>query len=292
MLNAFAIFDFEQIVFGVSLASSVIISLDSLMDSKSKWRQLRRGAGALQSAIWSYRSRVGPFSMKDSRQNGTSAGRPEKALMRALNSFHEDLTASANLGTSNFHKNHPASTYKHYQDKGFPKNGTDDYHSPVQPHKYIELRIKANLNFYAKRIPKYNSCKNFLKIIVVLLSVIASALARYKLVALVVMITALSSVVTSWLEFTDMASKAERYSQTISGLKNLLNWWASLTSVQKASQEAIGHLINTSEGIITQEQTGWTSGMSNTDNVGGKEEEGKDQRKKNSSSTRVVPTEM
>ena len=283
-----------EIVFGVSLALSVIISLDSLMDSKSKWRQLRRGAGALQSVIWSYRSRVGPFSMKDRRRNGTTAGGPEKALMKALNSFHEDLSASANLGTSNFHKKHSASTYKHYQDKGSPTNGEDDYHSPVQPHKYIELRIMANLNFYSQRIPKYNCCKNSFKIMVVLLSVAASALARYKLVTLVVMVTALSSVVTSWLEFTDMANKAERYSQTISGLKNLLNWWASLTSVQKASQEAIGHLINTSEGLITQEQTGWTSGMSNTDSsimgIGGKEGENNDRKKKNST-TRVVPTE-
>ena len=179
--------------------------------------------------------------------------------------FHEDLTSSANLGTSNFHREHPAKVYKHFQDSGYPKPGGDDFHSPVQPHRYIALRIQPKLHFYARRIPRYNMKKNVLRLVVVLFSVAASALARYKLVALVVVATAASSAPTSWIEFTDMASKAERYTQTVSGLKNLLNWWASLTEVQKASRESIGKLIITSENIITQEQTGWTSIMSKND---------------------------
>ena len=73
------------------------------------------------------------------------------------------------------------------------------------------------------------------------------------------MATAASSAITSWSEFADLESKSERYTRAISGLRNLLDWWKSLTEVQKASRESIGHLVLTSEGIIGEEQIGWTS---------------------------------
>lgn len=190
-----------------------------------------------------------------------SAGRPEKRLAVILQNFQEDLIA--NLGSSNFHKKHSAGTYKHYQHRGFPKDG-DDFHSPVHPTRYIELRMKKAIRFYKVRIPKYNRCKNCLRMIVVLLSVAASALARHSLAGVVVLVTAASAAVTSWLEFTDMASKAERYNHTIGKLNNLLHWWASLTEVQKASRELIATLIMSSEAAITSEQTGWNSIMSKT----------------------------
>ena len=115
------------------------------------------------------------------------------------------------------------------------------------------------MRFYAKRIPNYNRKKTLLRIIVVLLSVAGSALARYELITLVVMTTAASAAVTSWMEFTDMGSKAQRYTRASSSLRNLLDWWGSLSEVRKASREQIAYLITTSEGIIAEEQIGWTS---------------------------------
>jgi hypothetical protein len=153
---------------------------------------------------------------------------------------------------------HPASTYKHFQDSGGPANGGDDHHTPVQPHRYIELRIKKNIAFYEARIPKYNWRRGFYKFLVVLLSVGATALARYKMASLVIVVTAASAAITSWVEFTDMANKGKRYSRVITGLENLLDWWNSLTEVQKASRERIGEFITVSEGLINEEQVGWT----------------------------------
>ena len=38
-----------------------------------------------------------------------------------------------------------------------------------------------------------------------------------------------------------------------------MDWWGSLSEVRKASREQIAYLITTSEGIIAEEQIGWTS---------------------------------
>ena len=220
------------------------------------------GACVLKSAIWCYRARVGMFEMDETRRRG--AGAAELALVHVLRQNRDHLMAEAKLGSSNYHKVHPKSVYKHYQDEGEPqlkKNGKygDDHQSPIQPHRYIALRIKPTLAFFAARIPTTNRWKTILKVVVVLLSVAASSLARYQFVSLVVMTTAASSAITSWSEFSDLESKSERYTRAISALRNLLDWWKSLTEVQKASRESIGHLVLTSEGIIGEEQIGWTS---------------------------------
>ena len=241
---------------------TLLLSLGAVSSSKHKWRHLRHGACVLQSAIWCYRARVGMFEMDETRRRG--AGSAELALVHVLRQNRDHLMAEAKLGSSNYHKVHPPSVYKHYQDEGGPKPDKDgkfgdDMQSPIQPHRYIELRIKPTLAFFAARIPTTNKWKTILKVIVVLLSVAASTLARYQFVSLVVMATSASSAITSWDEFADLESKSERYTRAISGLRNLLDWWKSLTEVQKASRESIGHLVLTSEGIIGEEQIGWTS---------------------------------
>ena len=247
----------EEIVFGVSLLLSLFLSLASLMDSKAKWRALRSGACTLQSAIWLYRTRVGPFEIDEGSSNST--GKPEKALVRALEGFGEDLASGASIGTSNFHKQHKASVFKHYQYEGRPDPDEDDYQSPLQPHNYIKCRVEPTLQFYAKRIPIYNRRSNLYNIVLILLSIGTSILARYHIIAVVVAVTAAAGSLTSWIEFTDFKSKAHRYNSATTSLKNILNWWDSISDVRKASRESIEHLIFSCETIIAEERIGWTS---------------------------------
>jgi len=179
--------------------------------------------------------------------------------MNSVRVFREDLVAGAKLSSSNFHKKHPAKVYKHFQDRGHPKPGNDDFHSPVQPHRYITLRVTPTMSFYENRIPKYICCSKFFKITIVILSVAASAVARFDLGSLAIAVTSAAAAITSWTEFSDMGSKSERYTRAMSSLKNVLDWWSSLTAVQKASRESIERLVISCESIIAKEQLGWTS---------------------------------
>jgi len=85
-------------------------------------------------------------------------------------------------------------------------------------------------------------------------------------------------------EFSDMTSKAKRYSRVINGLKNLLDWWNSLTQVQKASRELIGQLITSSERLISEEQIGWMSVSKKKE-----DQETKEEAKKEVGITQVHP---
>ena len=77
----------------------------------------------------------------------------------------------------------------------------------------------------------------------------------------------------------------------IKGLKNLLDWWNSLTQVQKASRERIGQLITISESLIAEEQIGWMS-MSKNKDSGEKESKDSDGDSKRNVNTKVQPVGM
>jgi hypothetical protein len=199
------------------------------------------------------------------------AGRLAAGWRLASSQWRADLMAGASLKTTNIHREYPASVYRHYQ--WGPKGGSnpfaalgaagasklDDYHTPTQPTRYIALRIKPMLKFYAQRIPAYTRNAMTLRLMILMFGVAASILARYDELTLVVAVTAAATVTTSWAEFSDSTRKVERYSTAAGALKALLDWWDSLGEVQKASKDSIADLVDQAEAIIAEEQFAWTS---------------------------------
>ena len=113
--------------------------------------------------------------------------------------------------------------------------------------------------FYQRRIPIYAWQRFALRIFLVLLTLATSVLARYEMGAWVVLVTSGIAAVTSWVEFTEVTLKIQRYSRATRSFKKLLNWWDSLDEVEKASTETISTLILRSEAIIADERTAWMS---------------------------------
>ena len=159
----------EDIVFALSVAVSILVSLEAVLHSKARWRQLRSGACALQSTIWRYRSRTGPFEVEESRRDST---RPEHMLCTVLNQWRTNLMAGASLKTTNLKRQHPKHVYTHFQYSGTPGPNADDHQSPTQPVRYIALRIDPMMAFYAKRIPFYTRQGLLLKTAIILFSVV------------------------------------------------------------------------------------------------------------------------
>lgn len=94
-----------------------------------------------------------------------------------------------------------------------------------------------------RRIPMYTRHRFLLRVLIMLLGMAAAVLSRYELMTWVVIVCALSSAFTSWMEFADSARKVERYTRAITALKKLLSWWKSLTEVERASTDSISTLI-------------------------------------------------
>jgi len=245
-----------HVVFGISVTVSFLASLDGILAPKSRWRQLRSGAGSLQSTIWLYRARVGPFELDERRRDST---RPEEVLCTRLNEWRDSLVASASLQNSNLKREYAPQVYRHFQDRGEPADGGDDFQSPTQPARYIALRIHPTLALYQKRIPAYTRRGLALRVTVILLGIAASVLARYEYLGWVAIAAAAATAVTSWTEFSDVQRKVERYTNAVTELSKLLSWWSALGEVQKASKDSISKLVCRSEMIIAEELISWNS---------------------------------
>jgi hypothetical protein len=204
----------EHSVFMLSVAFTVVVSIEGTLNPKARWRQLRSSACSLQSNIWLYRTRAGAFELDESRRD---SNRPEAMLCATLTQWRDDLLEGAGVKTTNLLREYPAHVYRHYQDRGAPPGPprgvhssdflSDDFHSPTQPSSYIKLRIEPMMKFYAKRIPQYTQHAFRLKIIILLFGVTASVLARYDMLTFVAVVTAASSLATSWSEFGDASRK-------------------------------------------------------------------------------------
>ena len=143
------------------------------------------------------------------------------------------MLAGAGLRTSNLKREYPSHVYRHCQYHGVIKEGSDDHQSPIQPSRFIELRIEPALSFYSKRVPKYTHHGFVMKVMILLLGVTSSVLARYALLAFVMVATSAATAVTSWAEFSEDARKVERYSSAVNNLEKLLSWWRSLGEVRE-----------------------------------------------------------
>ena len=71
--------------------------------------------------------------------------------------------------------------------------------------------------------------------------------------------TALTSAVTAWSEFSNAGRKLEIFSSTTGELHNLITWWDALGEIDKGSPKNINTLIFTGEAIISNEQLAWSS---------------------------------
>ena len=128
-------------------------------------------------------------------------------LCTVLKDWRDELLAGAGLKTSNLRRKYPSHVYRHHQDRGKVANDADDHQSPTQPNRYIKLRIEPMLSFYSGRVPKYTNHGFALKTTILLLGVASSVLARYEMLAYVMVATAAATVVTSWSEFSEDARK-------------------------------------------------------------------------------------
>eukprot|EP00929_Paragymnodinium_shiwhaense_P084675 TRINITY_DN452_c0_g1_i2.p1 TRINITY_DN452_c0_g1~~TRINITY_DN452_c0_g1_i2.p1 ORF type:complete len:985 (+),score=113.78 TRINITY_DN452_c0_g1_i2:91-3045(+) len=270
-----------QVVFYISVAISLLAGINGLVNPKARWRHLRSCAGVLQSTIWLYRTRVEPFELDDNRQD---AKKPEQELCQHLSQWRENLLAVAGMTSTDVSRRHSSRAYKHFQFEGEPADGADDFHSPTQPSRYIQLRIQPAIDFYQQRIPVHTRLAFSIEVTILLLGVLGSLLTYMEHVEWVSVSTAAASGLVAWGEFSDGRSKVERYSKTVMALENLLSWWDSLGEVQKAGRESINRLVCTAEGIISQEQLAWTSTGSKPASSEGKDGDEKDDKRKEAES--------
>jgi hypothetical protein len=139
----------------------------------------------------------------------------------------------------------------------------DDFYSPIRAAEYISFRLRPQIVWYQKRIPRSNLQRVLLKLLSLGGTVASSVLARYAYIRVVVVASAFGMMVTGYSEYNDVAKKVERYNRAIAGVENLLTWWESLSRSERASESNIARLVHSGEQCIVDERLAWQSTSSN-----------------------------
>ena len=256
--------DGKNVIFGLSLVASLLLTIDSLIEAKDRWWHLRGGAGALESMIWRFRARVREFAT-DAGEGNSSASviRCETVLSESMNAWLDELVGGANLQSTALLKNYPDTVFVHHQHEVSSNPPIplveDDFHSPVKPDEYIKLRLDKHVDFWQSRLPVYVRRRTILKSLLLTCAGFGSVLAYLDYSNWVVIVTAAAGSITSWVEFSDLSRKIERYTAAIGNVEKLVTWWEMLSPVEKAGVDNTNRLIESGETIIRQEQAAWAS---------------------------------
>jgi len=140
----------------------------------------------------------------------------------------------------------------------------DNFCDLLPPEQYLELRVRNRIQFYKKRIPSNNNLRYLSQIVLVLFSVITSALAFLRMSPLTAIVSILTSSVSAFMEFNGINGKVQRYSSIVHALEQLEVWWSSLTRIQRHDLSNVDLLVMECEGLIRNEVQSWMSSSQTT----------------------------
>ena len=252
-----------SIIFYLSVATTFFTAFNAYVNPSGRWRQIREATCGLESAIWQYRTRTGPFKM-----SAQEPDRPTVSLKDAVFVAVDSLSSSDIGQSTSWFKAYPASTFKHGQYRQLPRRGTildcgcwgrvaaaetldtvDDHHRPLTPDKYIRFRLRRVMNFYKKRLPAYTRSKNWMSVMLMLITALGTILAYREYTSYVAICATAAAALTSWMEYNSIGKKIGRYNGTVSNLELLILWWNSIPAVDKSVISNIDMLVQMGEQV-------------------------------------------
>jgi hypothetical protein len=283
-----------SIIFYLSVVSTFVTALSAYLNPSGRWRQIRDATCHLESAIWQYRTRTGPYKIRAHGEDKTAA-----LLKNEVVHAVETLIGASDIGQStSWTKVYPHSVYKHGQRtppatkeglfsaclsaltrrakwgkvapeatvsmsamearaakvpdvpcKAAAEPQRDDHYSPLTPEQYIAFRLRKAAGFYKRRLPVYTRARNVLSVTVLLVSGAGTVLAYRQLSNYVSISASVAAAITSWMEYSNTATKIGRYNGTASGIESLILWWSSLPEVEKSIVTRIDALVCRGEQV-------------------------------------------
>ena len=136
---------------------------------------------------------------------------------------------------------------------------SDDHHKPINPDKYLHLRVEPLIRFYQRRLPRYYWVRTIVEIIIIFGSLSGMLMVFFDADQWVAIVTAGTVSLTAWVNFNGTSRKLARYSSLIESVATVVLWWKSLSQVDKANVENVNEFVLACEDIFGRERDAWMS---------------------------------
>ena len=111
MPQSFSFKPAQLFIFSLSVASSFVAGMMAFLNPVRRWQQVRHVSSSMESTIWMFRTRTGPFVTGDANDHDS----PEIQLKEHVLDAWEQLMVSADVQETSFNRVYSHSVYKHGQ---------------------------------------------------------------------------------------------------------------------------------------------------------------------------------
>jgi hypothetical protein len=263
------------IVLALSVAASLLASTAAYLNPAQRWQQLRGAALSLESELWKFRTRAGPYTVAGKMTIGRFSRDSARRLLEFQTSLVQQVSKSAAIADTTLHSQYELfgqpskrelARFKHGQYEGADTHGTfgaantvrggdiDDHHSPLHAPEYLQFRVKPIVDFYKGRLPRYYFSRTISQYLLLLGTFASMILAFLDIAA-----WAAAPTAVAWSEFSGTDKKLNRYSGTIEALTHITVWWKQLSSVEQANVANLHKMILSCEEVLEREREAWLS---------------------------------
>lgn len=231
-------------VIALPILTSIAISIFNRRKSDNKWLLLRGGAESLKRKIYAYRA-LAPYE-------------PRQQLVELE---QEVENVSQRLMRTEVNESALVKYEGPIPPKMYGAAETDDGLSPLEPDRYIEIRIGDQVSFYESRTNQKEVTLRFYQLAILVIGGLGTFLAAIGGELWVPLTTAAVTAITTYLLSEQYQETIVRYNQNKTDLQNVEIWWRALSPTDKDKPENIKKLVNITEDLMIQEVRGWVQNM-------------------------------
>ena len=232
----------------VPISLTVLVAATGRFKPGNKWVLLRGSAESLKREIYKYRTRAAPYS---DAHPGTTAGQVLASEVGKIGTTA--MQTELNLTALQPHDGPlPPPRAIHPGDDGF---------SRLSPERYLEVRLKDQLDWYRRKSLSLERRRRWLRLLIVAIGGVGTFLAAIGLELWVALTTAVAAAAVTYLEYEQVESTLLHYNQAAAGLETVRGWWVGLPVDAQLDQANVDRLVEHAEQVMRTEQSGWVQQM-------------------------------
>ncbi len=265
----------HYVLLALPVLLSILIAATNRFKTGNKWMLTRAAAEAIKREIFRYRVRAGQYRDPPGRE-GVLAQRIEDVTRRLMRTEANAAAVPRYAGR--------------IPPPMFAADAEDDGFSALTADRYVDIRIRDQLDYFRRRIIQLERKGKRLQLLILMIGGAATILAAVDQEILIPVATAIVTAITIYLGYRQVDTTVTTYNQTATDLENLRGWWVALSPTEQTDPQKLDKLVEHTEKVLQAELDGWIQRMQDALADLRKEQEEQQRNRREAKSTRAGST--
>jgi hypothetical protein len=240
----------------IPLLTSVLLSASVRFNSGASWVALRSSAEAIKAETFRYRAKAGTYSDRETIEKSRDLKLSERLASINQRLMQTQANVSALPDPAPRTKT-PSTHVPSPSDKGKDELGF------LTPDGYVRNRLEDQRDYYRHKAAELDGTLFRYQALIWAAGLIGSFLAAIGYELWIALTTGLAASFGAYLKYRNVERTLTGYNQATAELDNVVLWWSSLTTGERADQVNIDRLVDATESVLSAENSAWLQQMQN-----------------------------